>query len=191
MPSAAFSITKNGFIRVEPPSIKRSNQFTCMGWISRPVIPTTDPLCLLAVEDLDGDATTDAAIRIELLKDGTDYRMQFAHSKSKKIKYSTTIDLDDNQWHLLSYVCHGEGQMSYYVDAVYVAPEIGLGEEGIPYSVAWSRSGRVGGGSVWVPFLNQTGQGVSIYNWRFGSGFTIHQGWIQELMTIDQAILSA
>jgi len=184
--------TKLAYIDVFQYSIKKSNQFTCLGWISNPVVPDTDPLVLLAVADLSGDVlNTDAAIRIELVQDGSDYRLQFSNSLSKKVLKSTGVNLNDNLWHFLGYVCTGDGIMLFYVDGIQVPAEDGLGVDGILNSIAWSRSGRQGGGNVWCPYLYKRAQTVSVYNWRFGAGFQINQGWIQEIMDRESPVLAA
>lgn len=181
---------KLAYIDVFQYSIKKSSQFTCLGWINNPIVPDTDPLTLLAVADLSGDVlSTDAALRYELVQDGTDYRLQFSNSLSKKVLKSTGVNLNDNQWHFLGYVCAGDGTMLFYVDGIQVLAEDGLGVDGVLNSIAWSRSGRQGGGNVWCPYLYKRAQAVSVYNWRFGAGFQIHQGWMQELMAREKPAL--
>lgn len=191
MPSIPVSVVKAGLINIGPPTAKRSTKFTCMGWIKDPVIPDSEPLTLLAVADyINNDFSSEQAIRVDLVKDGTDYRLQFANSKSKLVAKSTQIVLDDEEFHLLTYICDGDGRMRYYVDAVEVPAEVGYGDEGILYSIAWSRHTRLGGGDICVPCLDTAGQSVSLYNWRFGAGFTLHQAWIRELYLEDLPTLN-
>jgi len=191
MADAFVSTTKNSFIDVFAYSIKKSNQFTCVGWVSQIQIPSGSALILLAVSDLSGVVLdSDSAVRIEIVAESGDFRLKFAHSKSKLIRKSTAISLDDPKWHFLAYVCTGDGEMRYYVDGVYLAPEDGTDPDGPLYSIAWSRSVRQGGGDVWCPYLYELGQAVSLYNWRFVSGVQIHQQWIQELMAVDVPALA-
>jgi len=189
---STVSTTKEAFIDVFQYSIKKSNQFTCIGWINQPQFPDDNPIVLLAVSDVAGNVTgVDSALRYEIVKDGVDYRLQFSGSKSKKINKTVGISLGDTNWHFLSYVCTGDGTMFYYVDGVSVPSEDGLSPDSVLYSIAWSRSARQGGGQVWVPYIYKKGQAVSIYNWRFASGIQIHQGWLQQLMVVDKAVLEA
>jgi hypothetical protein len=186
MANAFVSTTKNSLIDVFEYSIKKSNQLTCVGWVSQIQIPSDNPLILLAVSDLSGEVLeSDSALRFEIVAERGDYRLKFAHSKSKLINKSISVRLDDPKWHFVSYVCTGEGIMQYYVDGLYVAPEDGTDPEGPLYTTAWSRSVRQGGGDVWCPYLYELGQAVSLYNWRFVADVQIHQQWIQELMAVD------
>lgn len=190
MPSESVSTTKYDFITVAPKTVKKSNKFTCIGWISTPLFSTDDPLVMLAVSDLSGDAESDEALRWEIVKEGTDYRLQFSNSKTKLIAKTIGAKLDDGLWHFLAYVCYGEGQMKYYVDGIEIAPEDGVGTEGILYSLAWSRDVRMGGGNVWCPYIYKAGQALSVYNVRMAKDITLHQQWLQELMAIDAAVLN-
>lgn len=191
MPSIPVSVVKAGLINIGPPAAKRATVFTCMGWIKNPVIPDAAPLTLLAVADyLSNDLSSERTIRIDLAKDGTDYRLQFSNSKSKLVAKSSGVALDDEDFHLLTYISDGNGLMRYYVDAIEIPAEDGYGDEGILYSIAWSRHTRLGGGDVCVPCLDTAGQSVSLYNWRFGAGFTLHQEWIRELYLEDLPTLN-
>jgi hypothetical protein len=187
---ANVSTTKLSYIDVFQYSIKKSGQFTCVGWINNPIIPDDNSLVLLAVSDLSGTVVdSDAAIRFEIVRDGGDFRLQFSNALSKKITASTGVFPTDEHWHFVSYVGNEEGIVKFYVDGIEVPPEDGTGPDGMLYSTAWSRSVRQGGGSVWVPYLYTAGQSVSIYNWRFGKGFQIHQEWLKQLMAVDLPIL--
>jgi hypothetical protein len=180
---SSVSITKTNSVIVEPVSIKRSNKFTCMGWISNISIPDSYPLYLLAVSDISGDVVgSDESIKIGLSKSGgTDYVLQFSNSESKPIRQYLDIAIDDGNWHLLTYVCLGEGVMRFYIDSVLCDAKEGTGDEGMLYSVAWSRYSRLGGGDVWLPYLYRNWQSVIMYQWRYASGLVLHQEWIQEL----------
>ena len=183
------SVSKSSFVSVRLPGIKRSSKFTCLGWIRRPIMADQGSLVLMAIADLDDAVDSDRAFKIELMKDGPDYRLLFSNSISGRIANRTYIDLNDEEWHFLAYVCSGEGSMHYYVDGTAVSSKLGTGPTGVDYSVAWSRRGRLGGGPVWVPYITNAGQSVTSYNWRFANGLILHQGWIQELMNEDLAVL--
>lgn len=178
------------FITVEPTHIKRSTKFTCIGWISEINIPDNYPLFLFTVSDRTGVVISNNAIRMEIKKYKTfDYQLQFSNSISKPINQMTGIDLNDDQWHFISYICDGEGVMHYYVDGEEIPSQDGVGDEGIQYSIAWSRSSRLGGGNVWIPYLYRNWQNVNMYNWRYGNGINLHQAWIQELMSREKLII--
>lgn len=181
------SLVKGGYINVAPELIKKSTKFTCMGWVYDLQIPDEYPIVLLAVSDLDGAVMSSKAIRIEIKRSGDyDYCFQFSNSVSKPIEQYTNISLSDKKWHLLTFVCLGEGVMHYYIDGVECPAEDGVGEEGIPYSIAWSRVHRLGGGNVWVPYLYRDWQIVTMYRWRYSSGLVLHQDWINEIKTLEQ-----
>ena len=184
------SHVKSNYVLVEPTNIKKSAKFTCMGWVYDVQIPDEYPLILLAVSDLDGYVDSDQALRIELKKYGEyDYKFQFSNSESKPIEQYTGIDITDKQWHLLTYVCYGEGEMHYYIDGIECPSEVGASEEGVPYSVAWSRYHRLGGGNVWIPYLYRDWQVVTMYRWRYSSGLVLHQGWINEIKELEQPVV--
>lgn len=185
--SYTVSTTWPDAITVRERTIKRSSKFTSLGWINEPSFDASDdPLILLAVSDTEGDVDgSEGSIKMELVKEGRDYRLQFAHSKSKLVRKNTGVTLDDKSWHMLGYVCHGEGSMSYYVDGISLSPEDGTGDEGVLYSIAWSRAARTGGGYVWAPYLYKKSQAVSVYHWRFGTEVALHQEWIQRIMSED------
>jgi hypothetical protein len=184
-----ISLVKSNYVTVAPTNIKRASKFTCMGWISNIQIPDEFPMYLLTVSDVNGIVLSDQAIRMEIKKYGDfDYKLQFSNSESKPIEQYTNISLGDKKWHLLTYVCFGEGEMHYYVDGIECPSEDGVGDEGIPYSVAWSRSHRLGGGNIWVPYLYRDWQVVTMYRWRYSSGLVLHQGWINELRDIEQPL---
>lgn len=186
----AVTHIQTDFINVEPTHIKRSTKFTCLGWVSELNVPDDYPLVLLAVSDRNGVVLSDDAIRLELKRYKTyDYQLQFSNSISKPINQMTGIDLNDDQWHFISYICDGEGVMHYYVDGEEILSQDGVGDEGIQYSIAWSRSSRLGGGNVWVPYLYRNWQSLNMYNWRYGNGISIHQAWIRELMDRERLII--
>jgi hypothetical protein len=183
------SIVKSSYITVEPTHIKRANKCTCIGWISNIQIPDEYPLILLAVSDVPGLVLSDQAIRFEIkTSGGYDYKLQFSNSESKPIQQYTGVDLNDKKWHMLSYVCYGEGEMHYYVDGIDCPCEDGVDESGMPYSVAWSRYSRLGGGNVWVPYLYRDWQTLIMHKWRYASGLILHQQWINELKNLEQPV---
>jgi hypothetical protein len=198
------SIVQPGYIIVEPTHIKRSSKFTCIGWVFNIQIPDEYPIVLLGVSDLTGrvipssyvperyiDETPDSAIRFEIKKyKSYDYKLQFSNSESKPIEQYTGISLNDQKWHFLAYVCNGEGEIHYYIDGIECPCETGVGEEGILYSVSWSRQSRLGGGNIWVPYLYRDWQIVNMYRWRYASGLVLNQGWINEIMNIEKMIFS-
>lgn len=177
-------------ITVAPPSIKKSGKFTCIGWILDPLMDETDALIPLAISDLTG-TVGDQAVKIEIIRDSRDYRLKFSNAESKLIGSTTGIFLNDKKWHFLSYVCLGDGLMKFYVDGIDVPPEDLTGDEGIPYTTAYSRYTRLGGGYVWAPYLYRAGQSISVYNWRYQTGLNLHQQWLQELMAIDLVYLTS
>ena len=87
---------------------------------------------------------------------------------------------------MLSYESDANGNMTYSVDGIFLPTEDGTDQYGLPYSVAKSLSSRVGGGTVWSPFLYKTRQIIYMYNWRFGKNFNLGLKWIGELMNIDK-----
>lgn len=184
------SFTKNNFINVSPRSIKKGNKFSCIGWISDPVLDVNNSLILLAVADQSGVVlNNDASIKFEILKDGTDHRLRFMGSLSKPIAKTLQIRVEDKNWHFVAYLGSDNGQMSFCVDGLPLSPEDGVGPDGILYSTAYSRSSRLGGGDVWCPYLYVAGQSISLYGWRFGEGFTLDIGWLNQIMVRDRAAL--
>jgi hypothetical protein len=184
--SVLVSKEKVAYIDVFEYTIKKAFEFSCVGWIKKPNFASVNPLFLMAVSNLSGNVVgQDTSIKMELQKDGGDFRLAFSNAKSKKIGKTLGIFLDDDEWHFISYVCSGEGVMSFYVDGITLPSEDGVSQDGLLYSIAWSRSVRQGGGDVWCPCLYEPGQAVSVYNWRFGAGVQIHQLWINELMDRD------
>jgi len=183
-----ISSTKPNFIQAQNYSIKRSNTFTAMGWIKDPLYDLeVNPLIMLAVSDFDDNVEgVDSSIKVELLKDGRDFRLSFSNSRSKLVRKTVGVSLDDGQWHFLAYSCRGDGSMSYVVDGKILAAEDGVGEDGILYSVAWSRAGKQGGGRVWSPYLYKASQAISVYHWRFGTDLILDLGWISEIMEKDR-----
>lgn len=183
------SLVKSNYVVVEPTHIKKANKLTCMGWIKNIQIPDEYPMVLLAIADQSNIVESDQAIKIEIKKSGEyDYKLQFSNSESKPVEQYTGISLDDKKWHLLSYVCSGEGEMHYYIDGINCPTESGTSIEGIPYSIAWSRHHRLGGGNVWVPYLYRDWQEVTMYRWRYSSGLVLHQDWINELKELEQPV---
>lgn len=187
MSSIPVSYTNPNPIQVRLPSVKRSGQFSCMGWVYDPWYAASSTLIVLAVSDGQGEVVgSDAAIRYELLQQGADYRLQFSGSLSKLINKTVAVDINDKAWHHLAWICAGDGAMSFYVDAVYVPPEDGVGPDGVPYATAWSRVARRGGGNVWCPYLYEKGQAVTMFRWRQTSKMSISQAWVKDIMDSDR-----
>jgi PKD repeat protein len=177
-------------LSVIQPEIKLSGMFSCIGWVRSLVVPDGDVLIPLTISDPYGNVIgVDSAIRIEILKDGSDYRLQYLGSQSQSINKTLKINVNDGNWHFLGYECDDNGNMTFYVDAMIVPAQDGLDSYGLPYSVAKSTTPRVGGGDVWLPYLYESGQVIYQYNWRFGKNFNLGQSWIQQLMIKDQQAL--
>jgi PKD repeat protein len=167
--------------------VKLSGAMTCIGWIKSISVEDGDSLIPLAISDPYGNVlNTDAALRFEILRQGRDYRLQYLGSKTKPIDKNLKIKIDDGNWHMLSYESDENGNMTYSVDGILLPTEDGVDQYGLPYSVAKSLSNRVGGGTVWSPFLYKTRQIIYMYNWRFGKNFNLGLKWIGELMNIDK-----
>jgi len=183
------SLVKSNYINVAPMHIKKSTPFTCIGWISNIQIPDEYPMVLLAVSDMSGVVESDRAMRFEIKRyKDSDYKLQFSNSESKPIEQYTGVSLDDKKWHMISYVCTGEGQVHYYIDGIECPPEDGVNTDGMLYSIAWSRFPRLGGGNVWVPYLYRDWQEVMMYRWRYSSGLVLHQQWLNEIMQNEKGI---
>ena len=177
-------------ISATQPEIKMSGKMTCLGWIRSLTVEDGDVLIPLAVADpYENVIGTDAAIRMEILREGLDYRLQYSNSKSKLIDKVLKININDGSWHFLGYECNENGEMGFYVDALALASEDGLDSYGLPFSTAKSTASRVGGGAVWAPYLYKRNQVIYQYNWRFGKDFNLGQEWIQKLMDKDKQIL--
>ena len=177
-------------VSVIDPEIKVSGMMTCLGWVRSITVADGDVIIPLAVADTYGNVVgTDAAIRIEILREGMDYRLQYSGSKSKLIDKTLKIKINDGSWHFIGYECDAIGNMKFYVDSILLSSEDGLDSYGLPFSVAKSFSSRVGGGSVWTPYLYNRGQVIYQYNWRFGKDFNLGLVWIQKLMDKDKQVL--
>lgn len=181
------TVTKSSFISVIGPTTKYSNKFMAFGWLKDPVFPVDDVLIPLAVSNYSGEVVNvDDSIRLELAKDGSDYRMQYNGSKSKKIQQHTGVRVNDGAWHFYGYQCSDGGYMRYYVDSIPLTAEDGFDSNGLLYSRARSTSARVGGGDVWSPYLYGPGQGVSVFHWRMKVNQNISDIWVQDLMHEDE-----
>lgn len=190
-PEETASISKGAFINVLDRGDKTCTKFVGIGWVKKPLVAEDHVLYPMVVSDPYGDVLdTNASFKLEIKKEGNDYRLQYSGSKSKLIYKALDINLDDDQWHFLSYVClDDDGHMMYYIDAEKLESEDGLDDEGFEFSVARTKAVRIGGGNVYCPYLYETNTGISMYNWRVGIGFTIHQDWIRDLMNIDRSDL--
>jgi hypothetical protein len=172
------------------PEVKISGKLSCIGWVKSIVVEDGDTLIPFAVSDPLGIVlNTDSALRFEILRNGRDYRLQYLGSKSKLIDKNLKIKLDDGAWHMLSYESDENGNMTFSVDGYAIGSEEGIDTYGLPYSVAKSLSSRVGGGSVWTPYIYKSKQIIYMYNWRFGSGFNLGLEWINKLKDIDKVTL--
>jgi PKD repeat protein len=185
------SIYSGGLSPVEA-SIKTSTKFITMGWVQSPSTENGDYLIPLAVEDLYGSVIgSEMSIIFSLKKESGDYRFVFNNSESNLIRKSTGIDLEDGNWHFLCWTClDDDGTMLYQIDSVMVSNREGVNNEGLDYSKSYSVSARVGGGGVWCPYLYKAAQSLSLYNWRFGQGFTLSTQHIDTHRNNDIAYLS-
>lgn len=182
--------TNHVIVSATQPQVKKSGSMTCIGWVRAPFVQDGDVLIPLAVADVYGNVlNTDSSIRFEILKDGLDYRLQYAGSKSKLISRNLNIKLDDGNWHMLAFMSDADGNMTFLVDSIEIASEIGSDQYGLPYSVAKSLSNRAGGGKVWAPYIYKERQIIYLYNWRLGVGFNLTKDWIKSLMDIDKIYL--
>jgi hypothetical protein len=173
------------------PSIKYCRSLTCMGWVRSPVAgPSGNSLIPLAVSDVGGDVRGSAsALYFEMVPESDDWRLAFMGSKSRLIRATTGVDLSEDQWHMLAWVCGDDGIVTHYVDGIACPAESGVGEDGVLLSRPHTTSVRVGSGYVWVPCLDEAGQSLAIYNWRYSSDLVIHAAWVRELMAVDMLAL--
>ena len=184
------SFTSELTISATQEEVKLSGKMTCLGWIKNITVADGDVIIPLAIADVyENVIGTDAAIRMEILRDGLDYRLQYSGSKSKPIDKALKIKLNDGSWHFVGYESDENGNMTFYADGLILPPEDGLDSFGLPFFVAKSLSSHVGGGSVWAPYLYKRSQVIYQYNWRFGKDFNLGQQWIQKLMNIDKISL--
>lgn len=185
-----FNLSSNFKIRADQKEIKYSNKFICIGWIRDPNFNDGDTMILFTISDVYGNVReSDLSFRLELVREGLDYRLQFSGSQSQLIDKNLGIDLNDGLPHLLGYECYGSGQMVYYVDGRILPNRSGVGSDGISYGLAHNREVDLGGGDLWIPYLWKKGQSLFMYNWRFGKDFTLGQSWIQRLRDIDKVKL--
>lgn len=189
-PGTTTTYTNSTSVSAIQNQVKLSGAMTCIGWIKSISVNDGDTLIPLAVSDPYGNVlNTDAALRFEILRQGRDYRLQYSGSKTKPIDKNLKIKIDDGNWHMLSYESDANGNMTYSVDGIFLPTEDGIDQYGLPYSVAKSLSNRIGGGTVWSPFLYKERQIIYLYNWRFGKNFNLGLKWIGELMNIDKNVL--
>ena len=178
-------------VSIVSPSIKYCRSFTCMGWVKAPVFGTSGySLVPLALSDSLGHVRgSAAALYFELVADGADFRLACMGSKSRLVRSTTGVDLADDLWHMLAWVCDDSGTITHYVDGVSCPAEAGIGPDAVLLSKPHSTACRAGGGYVWVPWLDQPGQSMTIFNWRYASDLVIHAAWVRELMALDKATL--
>jgi PKD repeat protein len=182
----------NGYLSgsgiVEVP-YKACSEFVTLGWIKSPLCANGEYLIPLAIGDINGKVVdSDRALKFMLKKENNDFRFVFNNSESQLIFKSVSINLQDDSWHSLGWVCvDSSGTMKFLVDGVEVPVRLGYNSStGLVYSKAYSSVGRVGGGEVWCPYLSNSGQRITLYNWRFAKGVSLDNNWIEELFKIDK-----
>jgi PKD repeat protein len=187
------SVSVSPAVVITPPSIKYCTSFTCMGWVKDPLFGTSgESLIPLAVSDDNGDVRgSEAAMYFEIAADTTsgDHYLAFRGSRSALIKQTTDVDILDGLWHMLAWVSDDTGRITHYVDAVECPALSGFGPDSVLWSKPHTTATRVGGGYVWVPYLDQPGQSITLYNWRYASDLVIHADWIKEIMAVDRVAL--
>lgn len=173
------------------PSVKYCSSLTCLGWVKEPSFgPSGDSLIPLAISDSSGDVrSSSAALYFEIVQDTGDYRLAFMGSKSALIRNTTNVDLADGLWHMLAWVADDAGTITYYVDGISCPAQSGVGPDGVLWSKPHTTAVRAGSGFVWVPCLDEAGQSMTLFNWRYASGLVLHAEWIRELMALDRASL--
>jgi PKD repeat protein len=178
-------------VRLIPPSVKYCSSFTCMGWVKDPIFGTSgSSLIPLAISDGSGDVRGSAeALYFEISQDTGDYRLAFKGSKSMLIRSATGINIADGLWHMFAWVADDAGYITYYVDGISFPAQSGLGPDGVLWSRPHTTVVRAGEGYVWVPCLDEAGQSMTLFNWRYASGLVIHAAWVSELMALDRASL--
>lgn len=186
--SEYINMRSNAVVR-DPVIYNTCNKFLCMGWIRKPLFSSSgSPLYPLAISDPEYNVLgTEDAIKFEVIREGSDFRIGFMGSKTKILNKTLKIDLSDGNWHSLVYTCIDDnGTMEFLVDGITAPAESGYNADGFLYSVAYGETSRSGGGNVWAPFLYEAGQGIQLYNWRFKSGLNIHKEWVNDLLEIDK-----
>jgi PKD repeat protein len=173
-------------------SLKTANKFITLGWIKNPITTTSDYLVPLAVSDQWGNVeASDKSIMFKIYKEGTDYRLGFNNSRSKLIKKTLKISLNDKKWHLLGWVClNNNGAMKYIIDDYTLEAEEGVDTNDLEYSIAYSYDSRQGGTDVWCPYIYKGSQSMNLYNWRFGQGFILDDDVIRKLNAEDRINLN-
>lgn len=182
-----YTFPTPGAVTVVAPTIKRCSSLSCIGWLRNPHLNNTGTMVLLSVTGPDNVVlNSEKALRFEIVQENNDWRMQYSNSQSSLLNQSVAVDLSDDEWHFLAWVCDDSGNMSFYVDALRVPAMTTIGPGGIPRSVAWSYEVRRGGGDVWCPHLYAQGQAVRLSNWRMSTGLQLSGAWIKELMDVDK-----
>lgn len=175
------------------PSVKYCGALTCMGWVRNPIFDEDGySIIPLAISDSSGDVRdSDQAIYFELQWDNTegDHRLGFKGSQSRPVTATTGVNLSDEQWHMLCWICGTDGYITFYVDGIECAARSGIDSDGVLYSRPRSYATRSGTGYVWVPYLDKAGQSVGMYNWRYAGDLYLHPGWVREIMAVDAAVL--
>jgi len=176
---------------ISSPSTKHCGSFSCLGWVRDPTYGSAgSSLIPLAVSDEDGEVrNSEAAIYFEVISESGDWCLGFKGSKSRPVRATTGVDLSDTFWHMLAWVCDDAGTVTHYVDGIPCPAKSGIGPDAEPYSKPHSTAPRVGGGYVWIPCLDEKGQSLTIFNWRYATGLVLHGDWVRELMALDKATL--
>jgi len=191
-PTFTVNYTEGNLVSVLDRPEKTCNQFIAIGWVKNPSVSDGKIIYPIAVSDMYGNVLGDdvASFKIGIKREDEDYRLVYSGAQSLLINRSNRIDLADNKWHFLSYVCvNDEGLMKFYVDGIEVPSDTDTDDEGFTKNIARSKFVRIGGGDVYSPYLTQESSAISLYNWRVGFNFTIHQEWLKELMEIDKTNL--
>lgn len=185
--SAKVSLSTSRIITVMGPSYYVCNPMTAVVWVRDPGVNPGDNLILMAVSDPYGNILdTDSSIKLELFREGNDFRLVYFSSQSQLVDRTTQINLRDGKWHFLSYECMDDGYMRYSIDGVELPASTGVDGDGRTLSQARSKDVRPGGGQLWTPYLYKAGQSIYMYQLRFGVDFNLGLPWIRELMEIDK-----
>ncbi len=185
--AAKVSLSTSRIITATGPEYYECIPITAVTWVRDPGVDPGDNLILMAVADPYGNVLdTDSSIKLELLREGNDFRLVYFSSQSQLVDRTTQVDLRDGNWHFLSYECIENGYMRYSVDGIELPADPGVDDDGRPLAQARSTDVRPGGGQLWAPYLYKAGQAIYMYQLRFGVDFNLGLPWIRELMEIDK-----
>ena len=183
------SYLSNSEVSEEP--YKISSNFLTIGWIKAPFYRDGEYVIPLAVEDRYGKMLdSDESVKFMLLKENGDYKFVYNNAQSQLIDQSSSIDLEDGNWHFLVWACSdGAGTMTFSVDGEDIPAREGVDLNGLLYSKAYSQKTRLGGGRVWSPYLYNSGQSIILFNWRFANGLVLPDSMMEELVRADKEYL--